>query len=295
MRLILVKNVSVFWIGCEEFFIQDMKVIKNINNNIAHCVDSKGREVIAFGKGIGFYKTDEEIPLNKINRTFYNVKDTDYGILRSIPTVIINTAIYIIDLVAEELSVVFPSSSALTLADHLQFAIERKDKNIYLEPPLLQDIAQLYPDEMKMAMKSLKIIEKMTGEKLPRMEAGTLAMHFVTDRINTKESKKYDTVEMTEHCTKIIEEEFHVKIDRESFNYSRFATHLDYLIRRLAGSEQIESKNQTMFSEVVNNYPDSYNCAIKICGYLAEQFDENISNEEILYLVIHINRLISRV
>ncbi|MBR5755077.1 MAG: transcription antiterminator LicT, partial [Erysipelotrichaceae bacterium] len=54
-----------------------MKVIRNINNNIAHCLDSKGREVIVFGKGIGFYKKDEEIPLNEINRTFYNIKDTD--------------------------------------------------------------------------------------------------------------------------------------------------------------------------------------------------------------------------
>ena len=33
---------------------QQMKVIKSINNNVSHCVDSKGREVVAFGKGIGF-------------------------------------------------------------------------------------------------------------------------------------------------------------------------------------------------------------------------------------------------
>lgn len=117
-----------------------MKVIKNINNNIAHCVDSKGREVIAFGKGIGFYKAGEDIPLSRINRTFYNIKDTDYGVLRTIPTVIINTAIYIIDYVSNELSLDFPSSSAITLADHLQFAIQRKDSNIYLELPLLQDM-----------------------------------------------------------------------------------------------------------------------------------------------------------
>ena len=227
-----------------------MKVIKNINNNIAHCVDSKGREVVAFGKGIGFYKSGEEIPLNAINRTFYNIKDTDYGIIRNIPTVIINTAIYIIDYVSDELSLDFPSSSAITLADHLQFAIERKDKNIYLEPPLLQDLYQLYPDEMKVALETLKIIEKMTGEKLPRMEAGTLAMHFIADRINTKEKKHLDTGIITEKCTQIIEDEFHVKIDRGSFNYSRFATHLDYLIRRLETKEQIESQNRELFEQI---------------------------------------------
>ena len=272
-----------------------MKVIKNINNNIAHCVDSKGREVIAFGKGIGFYKTDDEIPLNRINRTFYNIKDTDYGILRALPTVIINTAIYIIDHVSDKLSIDFPSSSAISLADHLQFAIERKDKNIYLEQPLLQDLYQLYPEEMEVALESLDIIEKMTGEKLPRMEAGTLAMHFIADRINTKERKQPNTAEITEKCTKVIENEFKIDIDRDSFNYSRFATHLDYLVRRLMEGEQIESKNSEIFEEIKNSYPDSYQCAIKVCGFLAEQLDASISNEEVLYLVVHINRLISRI
>ena len=33
-----------------------MKVIKNINNNVAICVDDNGHEVVAMGKGIGFSK-----------------------------------------------------------------------------------------------------------------------------------------------------------------------------------------------------------------------------------------------
>ena len=272
-----------------------MKVIKSINNNISHCVDAKGREVVAFGKGIGFYRPDEEIPLNKINRTFYNIKDSDYGIIRNIPTVIINTAIYIIDYVSEELNVTFPSSKAISLADHLQFAIERKDKNIYLGMPILQDIQQLYPDEMRVAQKSLEIIKEMTGEKLPRMEAGTLAMHFIADRINEKEKPQIDTMQVIDHCTEIIEEHFSIAIDRDSFNYSRFVTHLDYLIRRLSDNGLIESENANLFEEIRNDYPASHDCAVKICAYLEEKFNARISEEEILYLVIHINRLISRI
>ena len=36
-----------------------MKVIKSINNNVAHCYDAKGREVIVFGKGIGFTRPEK--------------------------------------------------------------------------------------------------------------------------------------------------------------------------------------------------------------------------------------------
>ena len=273
-----------------------MKVIKSINNNVSRCLDSKGREVVVFGKGIGFYKNGEDIPLSKINRTFYNIKDQDYGVLSAIPTVLINTAIYIMDYAADELSVVFTSASALTLADHLQFAIERKDKNIYLELPLLQDIAQLYPDEMRVALETLKIIERMTGEKLPRREAGTLAMHFITDRLNIKSTTQTrEPTYILDKCTEIIESEFHTTLQKDSFNYSRFVTHLDYLLRRLDDSKQISSENQTMFEEIKTNYPDSYKCALRIRSYLDQEMGRNISDEEILYLVIHINRLLSRV
>ena len=52
-----------------------MKVIKNINNNISLCLDSRNNEVVAFGKGIGFTKPPYDVPLSKIDRTFYDVDE----------------------------------------------------------------------------------------------------------------------------------------------------------------------------------------------------------------------------
>lgn len=284
-----------FLVASGAFLGDTMKVIKSINNNVSLCLDSRGREVIVFGKGIGFYRPDEDIPLYKINRTFYNIKDTDYGILRSIPTVIINTSIEIVDYVSDKLNIVFPSSTAISLADHLQFAIQRKEQSIYLPQPIMQDIYQLYPQEMEAAFEALRIIERMTGVKLPRQEASTIALHFITDRINPSNKKILDTYEITEKCTLIIEDNFHIQIDRESFNYSRFAVHLDYLLRRLSGRNQIESENQSLFEEMKKNYPDSYRCALLIGDYLNTQIKQKITDEEILYLVIHINRLLARI
>ena len=272
-----------------------MKVIRNINNNIAHCIDSKGREVVAFGKGIGFYKAGEEIPLNEINRTFYNIKDTDFGLIRQIPTVVVNTAIQIIDEVSDQLNVYYSSSKAISLADHLQFAIERKDQNIYLQGPLIQDIRMLYPEEFALAEKSLKTVENMTGVRLPRPEAGTLALHFINDRINPGDSLKNPTENAIERCTEIIEQHFDLKIDRSSFNYSRFVTHLDYLIRRLKKNEQIESNNMEIFERLKNDYPQSFECANEVASFVEAYSGIEPSEEEILYLVIHINRMISRI
>ena len=59
-----------FYGGCGK-----MKVIKNINNNISLCLDSRNNEVVAFGKGIGFTKPPYDVPLSKIDRTFYDVDE----------------------------------------------------------------------------------------------------------------------------------------------------------------------------------------------------------------------------
>lgn len=63
-----------------------MIVLKKINNNVAVCKDSNQRELIAFGKGIGFPPTPYELTdLKKIDRTFYNVSEQYISLLNDIP------------------------------------------------------------------------------------------------------------------------------------------------------------------------------------------------------------------
>lgn len=52
-----------------------MEVYKKINNNVALARDAKGRELVVFGKGIGFASMPYELTdLSRIQRTFYDVK-----------------------------------------------------------------------------------------------------------------------------------------------------------------------------------------------------------------------------
>ena len=41
-----------------------MRIIRNINNNVSLCKDSNNVQVVVFGKGIGFLKVNEEVPLS---------------------------------------------------------------------------------------------------------------------------------------------------------------------------------------------------------------------------------------
>lgn len=67
-----------------------MIVTKKINNNVAICREGNQRELIAFGKGIGFPQTPYELTdLSKINRTFYNVSSQCIPLLNDIPAEVV--------------------------------------------------------------------------------------------------------------------------------------------------------------------------------------------------------------
>lgn len=69
-----------------------MKVIKNINNNCALCVDNAGKELVAFGKGIGFTKPPYEIDLSLIRKTYYEVDESYINLIKEIPKEILMIA-----------------------------------------------------------------------------------------------------------------------------------------------------------------------------------------------------------
>ena len=270
-----------------------MKVIKNINNNVSLCLDSKGKQVVAFGKGIGFVKAEHEVPLSQIDRTFYELDDLNLSSLQNVSAKSISLAIAIIDEASDVLKVEYPSSAYLMMADHIDFMLERRQNNIYLDMPIIEDIKHLYPEEMQLAYETLKRIEESEKVHLPRNEAGILALHFINDRAHEPQDK-VNTSLIADHTLQIIEECLNCKICMESFSCSRYKTHLDYLIRRCFKNEQLNTTNIEMYEELIRQYPETYECVNKIACYFDESLSITLTEEEKMYLVLHINRLISR-
>ena len=271
-----------------------MKVIKNINNNICLCIDSKGREVIAFGKGIGFIRPPHEIPLEKINRTFLNVKDNDFSALKDLPIEIINVAIRIIDRASDVLDVTYPSSAYLSMADHISFSIRRGKENMWLDLPLVQDIKMLYPKEMELAFWSLKLINEVLKADLQRNEAAAIALHLINDRQPQDNGKEDDTWAFIEEILQGIEEDLDFRIDRESFNVSRFIIHLDYLLKRVFTPAGFSFQNKEVTDALIRRSPEAYKAMRSVSEKISERYHVHLSPDEEFYLLIYINKLYSR-
>lgn len=271
-----------------------MIVVKNINNNVSLCLDSKNNEVIVFGKGVGFIKPPYEIPLEKIDKTFYNVNEEQINLINLMPVGILEVSLEIIDYANQKLGNQFGSNVVFTLADHINFAIKRHEQNIKLKMPLLQEIEQTYEEECYIGKKALKMIEKKIDVKLPKSEAASIAMHLVNYEALQKNTEENDYGNIVNSCITSLEQILNVSINKDSFSYYRFVTHLYYLIKRIRNNQMIESQNAQLFYALKEEFPDVLRSALDIKKTIKEQLDRELSDEELVYLMLHINRLCSR-
>lgn len=271
-----------------------MKIVRNINNNVSLCKDSKGREVVIFGKGVGFLKVNEEVPLSKIERTFYNVNKNYLDVIASLPENVIEVSSRIIDMANIKLNTSYKSNVVLSLADHINYAIQRKQNNISIKLPLVYEIRYLYPKEIEIGIDAVKLISNELHVDLPSDEAAGITLHLINYGTTNNPIDEKNEEKIIANCAKLIEDELSIKIDRSSFNYFRFVSHLHYLFSRT--NEQMNSDNEQIYKMLKNKFTDTdiYDCAIRIRDYLCKTLDFKLNDEELLYLMIHINRLCLR-
>lgn len=272
-----------------------MLAIRRINNNVALCRDGNGRELIALGKGIGFGEMPKELSLAQIERTFYDVDDKYQPLLTELPAAVLDFSARIVDIARNELSYQLNPNTVFTLADHINFAMERARKHIRVKMPLAYDVEQMYPIEYRIGQHTLRRIRKEFLITLPESEAAGIAMNLINNRMTPhQEPSAPDTVgdeEMLEDITDIVENHFHILVDRTSFNYSRYATHLQYLFGRIHAGKAINSDNLQLYKSLREEFPDIARCVERIADHIREVWDCELTEEEKLYLILHVNRI----
>lgn len=271
-----------------------MKLIKKINNNYALALDSQGERIIVQGKGIGFKSMPCEITdLSGIVRTFYDIKDQDISLLQSVSEDVLNVSSEIFEYANKLIFTKLNPNLPFILADHIQFCLERLEKNIVFQMPIYYDIQYLYPKEMQIAQYAIKLIENKFHVHLPQAEKAGIALNIINSELQSSIHQGCHQEALIEYCTQIVEKELQIKIDRNSFQYSRFVSHLEYLFVRVEHHESIQSDNISLYEKLCHDYPSIADCVYKIEKYLNTK-NYIFNKEEKLYLILHIHRLYSR-
>lgn len=276
-----------------------MLITKKINNNVALAQDADGNELVVFGKGVGFPATPYELSdTSSLQRVFKHVDDSVLSMIKDIPADVLAVAIDIMELAGKELSCELNPNAFITLADHIQFSIERARDGIVLDNPLAQEVSYVYAREYEIGKRALALIKERGGVDLPEAEACSIALHIVnaeaeggtfTDSID----EVMRTAQIVDDIVEIVEKNLGTALDRSSYGFSRFIVHIRYLIRRLMQGTPVESQNVALFDQLVADFPQAHACAEEIRRYLKRKHGWECTDEEVLYLMMYVNRLLS--
>lgn len=271
-----------------------MKAVKKINNNVAICVDDNQVELIAFGKGIGFPVMPYEITdMSLISMTFYRMDKSYYKFLESIPEKVFEVAAKIVKRAQITLNCKLNPNLLPGLADHINFAIVRMNKYKKMKMLFSYDVEQMYPEETALGRYALKLIQKELGVTLPDSEITNIAMHFVnSEEDNSNQAGFKNAEQIIDEITKEIELEFQITIERNGFNYNRFVMHIQYYLKRIQDKKQLVDHNEVLFQAMKEENEAVYECAVKISKLIEQSLQSETTQDEMLYLMIHINRIL---
>ncbi|WP_312496409.1 BglG family transcription antiterminator LicT [Anaerosporobacter sp.] len=272
------------------------KIAKLINNNIVCSIDVEGNEVILRGLGIGFNKkVNDSIEDEKVEK-IYKMANKDASnklqeLLAEIPIEYVTVCTEIIEYATKTLNKKLNDNIYITLTDHISFAITRKDNKLEYRNVLLTEIKTFYEEEYQIGVQALEIIKDKLGVELSYDEAGFIALHIVNAELDTNMGNMVKITELIQKVMELIYNYYGKEIDEDSLNYKRFITHLKFFGQRIFTDKATEEDDEEFRSLVKNRYPIEYQCAENIGRLVLEQYSKKVTEEELMFLTIHLKRL----
>ena len=269
---------------------------KVINNNIISAYEKSGAEVIVMGRGIGFKKKQGEIvPADQISKIFRiksrTLTEQFKELLANMPLERVRISDEIISHAKDHLKLKLNQSIYVTLTDHINFAIERVSQGIEPQNALLWEIKRFYPQEFQLGIYALELIHDRLGILLPEDEAGFIALHFVNAEYGTDIRDAVKFPDQMQAIVDIVERDLGILLDESSLHYERFMTHIKFLIQRIYRKELLSSEDRELSLLMQRKYPREYQCSLKVAEYIMQATGSRLSEEEIMYLSVHIRRV----
>lgn len=277
-----------------------MRIKKVINNNILCAVDEKGNELIVTGRGIGFQRHRGEILDPALVERTYRMEEKSgqrklRELVEKIPIEHLSLTENLIRHIQTQIPQKLNESLLITLADHISFAIARKEQGVEFSNPLKGPIMSYYPAEYCLGQHCLKVIRGELGVSLHEDEAAFIALHIVNAELNTDMSEMFEITKFLEGAIAVVEYFYQKQFDRESLDFNRFVVHLRYFAQRLFQNklmEDTQEERDALFRELImKNCKEHYKCALCIADYVRNTYQKTLSDEELTYLTIHLKRI----
>lgn len=272
-----------------------MQILRVFNNNVVLARDELGREVVLIGRGLGFRaRRGSAVREELITRRFVPADNpmSVAQVLADIPLERLRLVEELFSEAVRELGATVPPLAVVAVADHVHQAIERVARGETMVYPLRAEVAHLHPQELTMAERLLAGLNERLGLDLPQGEAIALAMHLfhaVTGSASMAES--FVQSALIGQIFDTLARAYGDRFDPASIDAARFAAHLRYFFARARTDTQLDNKVGAVGSVLRAQSPGAYHLAQRLRALLEMRLDRPVSDDEVVYLALHLARL----
>ena len=251
------------------------------------------------GCGIGFKKKpNDNVDESKIEKTFV-IQDDNFEskvnkLASEIPEEVFGVSSAIIEYAEKNLNTTLDEYIYISLTDHISFALKRYKENLPIKNELLSEIRRIHKKEYEIGKWAIEYINKTFDVDFLIDEAGFIAMHIINANYRESTNESCLMMDIINKILDIIKNYYSIEFIEDEINFDRLLTHLKFFAKRLIDKkESIDTNNNGLLEVVKVQYKESYNCAKQIKLFIEENYKYKVNDDEILYLILHINRVIS--
>jgi beta-glucoside operon transcriptional antiterminator len=272
-----------------------VQIAKILNNNVVVVWDEHQQEQVVMGRGLGFQKRAGELVDQALIEKVFALQDHGLvtqltELLARIPVEVMAVCDRIIARAASQLGPL-QESLYIRLTDHCFFAIERQKEGIAIPNALLWETRNLYPREFALGQEARAIIAQRLGVELPEDEAGFIALHLVNAQLNSDMPEVLHITEVMQGILQLVKYRLRIEYNEQALSYCRFVTHLKFFAQRMLAREQVAIGDASMQQTIRDNYAVAWQCAEQIDLFLQQQYQRQLSQEELMFLTIHIEQV----
>jgi len=273
---------------------------KVLNNNVVVVVDGLGNERVLMGRGIGFQlKSSDRVDQSKVEKTFILDSERDRShaleVFATTPYAVIEAVTAGIEEAERSLGRDLGRAVAIAIMDHIRFVLERLESGLRIPTAAMPELGVLYPDEFRAAEAMTVSIGQKLGVELPPEESVFLATHLLNATREDSSGSAAVLFRRVQHVVATVETFYGITLDKNGSDYARFVLHVKFLLQRLVSESMLSNADSSFYEFAVQRYPRAFECAELVSSYVRASTSSQLTTEEVLFLIVHIERLTQRI
>lgn len=273
-----------------------MTIEKIINDNLICVLNSEQKMLLVSGEGIGQgVNVGDDFLLSNV-KEMYTLANTQLGdelisVLSDVPGEYISVAREVVAMAEENLGEELKEVIYIGLLEYFYIAAFRLRHGSYTSVRKNWMLRKFYVAEYEIAEKTIQIARDRLKIPFPDDAIDGLALLFIQSQGNSTKERAVEITILIERILKLIDYYFGTELEKNETELELFMKHLKAFAHRIFTNEMLPEKDVAFQDSIQRDFPSYYHCSEMISRMILDEFDRKLTREEVIYLTIHIGRM----